>query len=892
MPFKGFAKLMGEARLAYLHLGLPLGVFPQFVQEIHQVLREVLDLGSGVDPGSPRVEYLFVAGEGDLCVRLELPHYRQMARVQTALNFGSEKSEVLGRERSASWKFSIPIDVERAPLPALAGPTVRFISHLRIRRELYVAGGTKAEAAILDGILGTADECSDVLRADVEIGLGWADFLVTGETNTTGERFYRFLKGLRELRTEDGFPVFQKTVTVLGLACDPSGRIRQPRFTVDRALCLVRSQAGHFDQAHGALAELAATEPGEVSPICVLDGRNDLCLLPGERKGASGAFIERLHDLATRAEKPLSEAIERMQTHLLVVDPAPSGLEPTTTMVAFSGDLLGRLEDRRHRDDGALSGNLAQISRKVRILSQNGILDKRLVLGVSSTLSGLRRAVADDLNHYDTRLAILSVLQGGRSLLTKIDDFHAAHEAVGKGSFEDLAQVDALRSLWASALAQARNDLLEWCHLSERVLGERLTGSYDDFFGESGGSTSPRGGLQKVNFLADAIMQAFVHLLPASYSRRASHPRYFAAVFESISRIGSIPGVGLISLPIKFRFALPRATPHILHEVAMLLFYQRFPSPTWLPTSTLSEEEKTRAQFLEERAREVERVQEAAAREHAVDSERFGDSGAFTLDDLPPVDQAKLFENIAESASDTLVCAYGFGGLPRFRDFARDLTLLFIERVRESGATYGSGPNELYNLLLFRLLVVWETLAWLEPQPPSKSKGTRERVLFKLASLVDEVLLSPRFHQGAGPPPFVILSKLDTPEAQSKAVKLALRKISSATYQVYFEPFLEDLQASIEQDRGRHKAREIYDSKDFRDKTAQMARGEVVDLPDTAEIVPCYLELLRREHADWLNGDAAPRGVDAHARHRAALARSAILASFVLSRESVAERSA
>ncbi len=623
---------------ALAHFVLPLQGAADNITSIKKALKKTRKAWGkrGRDPVTS-YEFIWIAGQCDLLLRIELDDFRLISELQSKLLAATAKS--------VSWIFCVPYQrpgsTPQGQESSLQGTSkksasnpcpVSFALHLRVRRSVYSAFGEAAEREIVATIYSILEDRQSRVSGSLSYTLGWADLTVRGHFDGPLDQFYLFLfkvhslyVKLKKLDTPKVY-VFSKSLTVMGLPwkrvkkLNSDGKSKQRRAgTFVQPTVLTRVFPGNFETAYQQLTRLHTA-----SDIHILDGKWDVRVTPRRKNESIEAadFYKKFLDL----KKVLPGAgVERTQTHFFFFD------------AKRAQKLRAEVEDIELKIDRQVAGfqspcrcRSEKFPAARRLNRRPSYLPKSIQTTASNVLVMFRYALRDRTNCCDAFPALQACARGLEDLLRRVKK---AHRIMGRTKGKHQAQwFEILKNLWGSVES--------WCVQAEHVLRERTSGSFDDLFSPSDSVAAYRGSLQKILFISDNLTQQFYRRIDTPL-RDTRNKRYrFATIYKPQAAMSSEPLVGVINIPARHAFSLHLILPQLWHEVGQCCFHSNFT----LPFSYVTE---ARLKDLEDRLKR--------ARDRSVVSDLIWEENA----GLP---RESLVKDTSEMFSDLLVLHYGFRG--------------------------------------------------------------------------------------------------------------------------------------------------------------------------------------------------------------------------------------
>ncbi len=595
---------VGKDGCAYGHFVLPFGEIPSNLSVLRHLLVEKAgelglaprlwnDIGHSVNLAS---EALQISGQCDILLRLSTDDFRFVYFFQSLLSQGVTLRDHSGAANAGSkhplemtpqasgWLFSVPYSGPTVVNPVGA---IRFTIYLRVRRFVYRFFGARAEKQIVHAIQDLVTRSNGVSAA-VHYSLGWPDLILDGSFSCSVGEFVGFLLDLQALHIRStnelarrpggdasNFPVFRKSITLAGFtvpdwpATGVGTEVSRPSV---RPLVYLRSYPGSFRDAARDVVECLGD--GLSLAAFSIDGKWDAVLLP-QPGNSNGLSVEELYrSFRDQHELLFSSGVERTQTHVLLtpVDEVPQ-------RVPVDELSLDNLSNRRPDAGDTCSCREEKFSAAILLTqtqaaAEGGYLPAALMRTLSDTLSLFRFALRDRTNCCDARQALLACAKGLLVLLGKMKQAHDRIEEIRqdptRSQLDDESEwtFEQLEDLWRNAES--------WCGLAGRVLRERTAGSFEDLFNPSVSLPAIRGGLQKLLYVADNLLQEFYEQYQSSLRQESIAEGSFSTIYEPSSTIKSERYLGIIKIPVSYAFTLHMVVPQLWHEVGQYIFSQRY----------------------------------------------------------------------------------------------------------------------------------------------------------------------------------------------------------------------------------------------------------------------------------------------------------------------------
>jgi hypothetical protein len=516
--------------------------------------------------GIQRAELISIAGECDVLLHLYLNDFRVVANLQ---------AEVTDYSLASSWLYAIPYEESGAAAPP--DGDLEFFIYMRVHRHFYACYGTSGERALHEAVLRLLQNTSgEQLSGRILYSLGWPDLVVHGRVTGDIQHLRHLIVSLQSLsfptipaegseRPEEETPIFLKTITVIGTPMALSGnqgspRVPGPGTTLPAPVLFGRNRPGLTVEAIRALRSVFEQGGAKIVTSWALNGTWDFVVTSPTEEPIS---FQRFHEVIRQSREGFAKhGIERTQTHLLTSREAdlellkgpsfplhPQGgrtLLPNHCACAqeeFEGlrELLDQAEGLRH-------------------------LPRGLTRTISHVLSMFRHTLREPSNCCDSVGALRAHVQGLEVLLNR--------------SLREYERLEKTKSpdgqaLIATEISLINSHLAEWCKRAGRVVREKTAGSAARLFLQIDSIVAQRGAIPKILMIAERIMEDFYSGLPAELPRLQAvrGRRNFAAILEPLGNVTSQPLMGLVSIPIRYAFALHLVVPQLWHEVGQYVFW-------------------------------------------------------------------------------------------------------------------------------------------------------------------------------------------------------------------------------------------------------------------------------------------------------------------------------
>lgn len=525
--------LIDTSGFATIYLTLPAG---SFLDEWREAKRR-LHFVTGAVHDEP--ELLYILGQASMAARLQLKDFRGLIK-RVYPSAGS-------RTIFANTVFSTPYvtDDVAAPAGSETGSLFRFMTHMRVRRSVYVNDPVLAESFIVDELRKLTS--GDGAAVAIDAGIGWADFVLSGAMQAAlFDRFLHWLVAFNDLRIpfNVGGPgyVFKRTLTLIGYPWESEKDQAAPVISgfkhPSKALIFIRAKRGRLAEVKHALE--ANFDPVDVGFV---DGKLDVVAICSDPQPS---FLQQHQDFFLRAKE---HSIERMETHLMF-DSKP-------------GDPLAP------RYPSAPDCNCDRLAEMIDRFAEGGALDV-LPIGTATAIKNIgflsSSNARDSASCCDARPAIVAIWKSLSTLVHRISRQQARSHQFGISEELSLLLDRYIRK------NIERIDL--WLLSADRVLRQRTVGSFEEFLGQSDRALSYGGGVQKGLLVSDCLMNDF-------YAKMKSGKVdfHFASVYDSVDHIMSIVHTGIVRIPVTKAFHVPGSLPDLWHEVGCYEFFRALPAP-------------------------------------------------------------------------------------------------------------------------------------------------------------------------------------------------------------------------------------------------------------------------------------------------------------------------
>jgi hypothetical protein len=514
--------------IAFAHLTLPPDLFRPEAALLAAKLEEA---GSAYSNNA----LTYLTGQSDLLLELRLTDLR----LAFHLDYDSNAT-------GTNWLFAIPFD--HAPSPTLDpnNLALRFVIHLRVNRNLYRGKGAVADTEIVTAILQLA---RGQMTVEVSAGFGWSDLLVSGEF-VRRDDFISFLKALHHLRL--GADVFQRILTIIGYDTNINFELLHST-EILYPIIFARAMPTHIGRA----ADVLAWEHGNWRKV-VLDGKWDIIItLAGSEGVPAKGFLQHHHQLITSGNLQAS-GVQRLATHLLA-------------------------QETTERDGSATPAEPEELASKTcaicasavrnddEVLKSAELLPPSLTIAIRNVLNLFRAAAREGNTCCDIvpslvrcEIGLDRLLRHHRMLHQRMLDVSRIDSALGSPS----------AARWSPHVVKARHDIEAWCTYAERIVSQRTVGRFEEFLAQNERVVSYRGGIQKLLFLADSLLNSYAQRVYASEEEPA-----LMSLYDPIDLVTSMRVVGFVRIPVRYIFVLPLAISHLWHEVGVHWFYAKYWNP-------------------------------------------------------------------------------------------------------------------------------------------------------------------------------------------------------------------------------------------------------------------------------------------------------------------------
>ncbi|MFL6235978.1 MAG: hypothetical protein ACJ76N_22795 [Thermoanaerobaculia bacterium] len=625
--------------------------------------------------GILRTEFTSIAGECDLLLHLYLSDFRVVADLQAEVTDSYSLA--------TSWLYAIPY--ENPGSEALPDGDLEFFIYLRVHRHYYACYGTSGESALQETVQRLLQETGgEQLSGRVLYSLGWPDLIVHGRVTGDIQHLRHLIVALQLLsfptapaegseRLEGESPIFLRTITVIGTPMALSGSHGSPHTsgqgtTLPVPIVFGRNRPGMTVEAIVALRSIFEQFGANTVSSWAVNGTWDFVVTSPQEEPVS---LQLFHEMFRQSREGFARhGIERTQTHLL------TSREADLEMLRHPLIVLRPQAEREPLESHCACGreDFEWLRDLLERAERIGHLPRGLTRTISHVLSMFRHTVREPSNCCDSIGALRAHAQGLQVLLNMSLRENELLERLSGASPDSQARI-------ATQISYINLHLAEWCKRAGRVVREKTAGSAARLFLQIDSIVAQRGGIPKILMIAERIMEDFYAGLPRFPKGRPWRPalpgkRSFAAILEPLGNVTSQPLMGLVSIPIRYAFALHLVVPQLWHEVGQYVFWAEY-SP---------------------------------AQRQRVDWELSRGSGS--PDIAPSQSMAEAFEIDfqlrADMFADLLVFCFGFGGsLERF--------FLYLGSLTANVAKHDSLHEQIWNrqavALVHRLCFVWHFFA-------------------------------------------------------------------------------------------------------------------------------------------------------------------------------------
>jgi hypothetical protein len=498
----------GDHGVGFAHLTLPAD---SYAEEVQQLLKAAGPLARI----SPHVCYL--TGQSDVLLELEVSDFRKIFDLQY-------DSSATG----TNWLFAVPY------LPTAETNLDRFslayVMHLRVVRDRYRRGGVETEEKLQTQLRTLLKRRSPKIVGNVMAGFGWSDLIIAGQFSEL-DALTGMIKDVQHMRIEERL-AFRRVLTLTGYDHDTSFT-KSSDMLVSPSI-LIRTSPTRVREATSRLA--SQLMPGVKIEARQMDGKWDALLLPQDRMSAR-QFIKNHKKFVISGATFERAGMERLETHLLSQDLVlVKNVPKNAESISCSCTPITPSDDLRHLIERLQPTTLRRAVRNV--------------LGL------FRSASRDPHNCCD----IARPLERSETNLLRL--LHECRERKEKADGDDRP------SYWSEYAANSFELIQEWCTFAERAVSQRTVGRFEEFLGQNERVVSYRGGVQKLLYLADSLLNSYAAHVGEGESG-------LVCLYDPIDTVQSYPHLGIVQIPARYLFLLPLAVNHLWHEVGTYSFHRR-----------------------------------------------------------------------------------------------------------------------------------------------------------------------------------------------------------------------------------------------------------------------------------------------------------------------------
>lgn len=538
---------LADSGIASAYIVLPLGKFSREVARLRTAIQHhAAARAKEKKPSNINLnEVIYAFGHADLLARFEIHDLRAMLRFSYPKD---SDAHVL------NFILSVPSHIEgNLDDPA---KSMRFTMHLRLRRSMYAEDDAVSNELGVIGYL--CKRLQDAqCAATIHVALGWADLIVDGVFDPTNMgTFANFLVEVHEGYVLDAsggrHAVFQRTMTILGLRFpDDPLNFHPPALPDATPAVFVRGEPGYLQDA------IERFSSDERIDIRLIDGKSDFVAIAKE------PISDFLTNNVALSLALRDHRIQKLETHLVFSEPQrPDAERPERTIV---GRTTNSLPGRCHCFNPAMEP----------VVSPN--LPESLKQSIANLLFLCHSTLHDQMSCCDVFQAVLSAKRALTRLSRRVDELHAERQKLDREYLseelmdpEKAGHIHQQCRMNQGKIEAKLHELDVWHLLAERVLRQRTVATFDALLLQSDRSIVYRGSVQKFLFLADALMNDFA----VRISKWKGVTPQFCAMGDSVPRILSLKGMGLVRIPPHHVFTLPFVIPDLWHEVGVYWFYK------------------------------------------------------------------------------------------------------------------------------------------------------------------------------------------------------------------------------------------------------------------------------------------------------------------------------
>jgi hypothetical protein len=634
----------GDHGVGFAHLTLPADSYAE----------EVKNLIAAAAPLAQTFRVRYLTGQSDVLLELKVSDFRKIFDLQY-------DSAATG----TNWLFAVPyLPEDESKLKRFS---LAYVMHLRVVRDRYRQKGVDAEETLQDELRSLLKKRASQLTGNVMAGFGWSDLIIAGEFADV-DALTELVSDVQGMRVDKTL-AFRRVLTLTGYDHDVDFDKRSDMRL--KPTILVRTSPTRVREATSVLA--AGILPRVNVKARQMDGKWDALLLPQSQVSAR-RFIEKHKNFVIGGNTFERAGMERLETHLLSEE-----LALTKNVTSDAESLACSCKPIKPSEE------LQELIRRLGA--------KTLRRAVRNVLGLFRSASRDPHNCCD----IASPLERSEINLQRL--LHEGKERKEKADGQDLP------SYWSAYASKSYELIQEWCTFAERAVSQRTVGRFEEFLGQNERVVSYRGGVQKLLYLADRLLNSYA-------AQVGEHDSGLVCLYDPIDTVQSRPNLGIVQIPARYLFLLPLAVNHLWHEVGTYTFHRRNPMPD---------------------ARVGDRLKLAEER----------------TDDKSVKKRGEMALHLADVYADALTVTFGF----RF-DFGR-FTMAFASALLESPIFLLAPPvvkEQHFVHLLTRLYLVSEYLGHLqrrdEPGVPgwAPDRPAVKVLMLRIANMITaELLEKPRY---------------------------------------------------------------------------------------------------------------------------------------------------
>jgi hypothetical protein len=499
----------GDHGVGFAHLTLPAD---SYAAEVQQLAEAAAGLAQTF-----RVRYL--TGQSDVLLEMKVSDFRRVFDLQY-------DSSATG----TNWLFAVPyMPVGNSDLDRFS---LAYVMHLRVVRDRYREGGVEAEEELQQQLRKVLNSRAPKVTGNVMAGFGWSDLIVSGQFAEL-QAITKLIRDVQFMRLGKHL-AFRRVLTLTGYDHDTSFSTAKSQDMQLSPTIFVRTSPTRVREATSRLA--AQILPGVRVEAREMDGKWDALLLP-QRPVSAREFIENHKKFVVSGQAFERAGMERLETHLL------------------SEDL--KLLKKVKADAERLGCSCVPITPSAELRRLIGNLDaKTLRRAVGNVLGLFRSASRDPHNCCDIASSLERAdLNLGR-LLTECEERRQKAKGIDRPAY------------WSEYTVKSYELIQEWCTFAERAVSQRTVGRFEEFLGQNERVVSYRGGVQKLLYLADSLLNEYA-------SHVGEGGTGLVCLYDPIDTVQSYPNLGIVQIPARYLFLLPLAVNHLWHEVGTYAFHRR-----------------------------------------------------------------------------------------------------------------------------------------------------------------------------------------------------------------------------------------------------------------------------------------------------------------------------